>query len=264
MPILPTPLQKNNPASNAAQFGANVSQAAKGLSTPGVQADMAMRQPSSAMPTAVQDFGSRLKGYNSWSKQMTAQTFATQQARRAAEASRVQRSQQTAQQQTQQANTVQLSGKRNSPQLVENDVLRQYSAGASPARQQIVSAALSHIGTPYAWGGGGYGVRASRGTGKGTQNVIGVDCSGLVAYAYGTVGVKLPHYSGSQTAMGHRTNIRNAMPGDIVGWNKGGHVAVYLGNGMIAEAPNVGKTVRTRKLGPNEAVYAVRLKLQGE
>jgi cell wall-associated NlpC family hydrolase len=132
-------------------------------------------------------------------------------------------------------------------------------------RQQIVNTALQYVKdkVPYAWSGGGAGVRVSRGT-RQDKNVVGVDCSGLVAYSYSKIGVNLPHYSGSQTAMGYRTNIRNAQPGDIVGWNKGGHVAVYIGNGMIAEAPGSGKLTRVRKLGANEAVYAVRLKLQGE
>lgn len=136
--------------------------------------------------------------------------------------------------------------------------------GASGTRQKIVQEAYKMLGTPYAWGGGGIGNRGSRGTGLGTQNVIGVDCSGLTSYVYGLIGMKLPRYSNNQTAQGVRTNIKNAQPGDLVGWGRGGHVAIYIGDGMIIESPKPGTQVRTRKLGAGESVYAVRLKLPGD
>jgi cell wall-associated NlpC family hydrolase len=120
------------------------------------------------------------------------------------------------------------------------------------------------FGTPYAWGGGGIGVRASRGTGKGTENVIGVDCSGLTSYVYGLFGINLPRYSGNQTVYGVRTNIANAKPGDLVGWARGGHVAIYAGNGYIIHSPQPGKTVTMRKLFNGEKVYGVSLRLPGD
>lgn len=124
---------------------------------------------------------------------------------------------------------------------------------------RIVKEALGMLGTPYAWGGGGIGVRSSRGTGKGTQNVIGVDCSGLTSYVYSKFGIKLPRHSNHQTQVGYRTNIKNARPGDIVGWAKGGHVAIYMGGGKIVESPRPGKRVRVRNLHSGDKVYAVRI-----
>ena len=129
-------------------------------------------------------------------------------------------------------------------------------------RGQVVKAAMSLIGTPYAWGGGGYGNKGSRGTGKGTQNVIGVDCSGLVAYAYGAIGLKLPHFSQAQLSMGYRTSMDKAQPGDLVGWAEPGggvkrHVAVYIGNGMMVEAPQPGGRVQQRPVRGN--AFAVHL-----
>lgn len=140
-------------------------------------------------------------------------------------------------------------------------VARQLAAQAGGTRGSILNAALDMLGTPYAWGGGGIGVRASRGTGKGTQNVIGVDCSGLTSYVYGQFGIRLPRYSNAQTTVGVRTAIRNAQPGDLVGWNRGGHVAIYAGNGYIIHSARPGTTVSVRKLFNNEAVFAVRLSL---
>jgi cell wall-associated NlpC family hydrolase len=136
------------------------------------------------------------------------------------------------------------------------------------ARNQIIKAAEGELGTPYAWGGGGYGNSGSRGIGLGTTNVIGVDCSGLTSYAYGTVGVKLPRYSKSQLTMGYRTSIKNLQPGDLVGWTEGngvkGHVALYIGNGQIIESPHPGTTVRVRKLYSNEGAFGVHIKMPGE
>lgn len=138
----------------------------------------------------------------------------------------------------------------------------------SDTRRKILESANSLVGTPYAWGGGGYGVRSSRGTGRGTQNVVGVDCSGLTSYAYGTVGIKLPHNANAQLrTSGYKTAVKNLSPGDLVGWAKGGHVAVYLGNGRIQEAPAPGGTVRIRALSANDfnsGVYGVHIQLPGD
>lgn len=227
---------------------------------PATAARTAISDPQATQQNAqaVSTFNSKLDGLNQWSRGITQQqqqSFAQKQAQRAAQGTAVRLQ-----------NTRKMGESYSPVSLVDNATLMGYSRGASPARQQIVNTALSYVkaGTMYAWGGGGAGTRVSRGTGKGTQNVIGVDCSGLTSYAYSQIGVKLPHYSGSQTSMGYRTNIKNAQPGDIVGWGKGGHVAIYIGNGQIAEAPGVGKPVRTRALRPGENVYAVRLKLPGE
>lgn len=131
-------------------------------------------------------------------------------------------------------------------------------------RGQILNAAVGMIGTPYAWGGGGIGVRSSRGTGKGTENVIGVDCSGLTSYVYGLYGIRLPRTANAQSVTGVRTNINNAKPGDLVGWAKGGHIAIYMGDGYILHSPQPGKTVTTRKLFQGEQVFAVSLNIPGE
>lgn len=138
---------------------------------------------------------------------------------------------------------------------------------ATGTRAKIVAAAESLIGTPYAWGGGGYKNRGSRGNGKGTSNVIGVDCSGLTQYAYGMVGVKLPRVSDSQLANGVKTSLNKAKPGDLIGWGPGGHVAVYAGNGYIIEAVQPGQKARRRKLShldSQRGVFAVSLQLKGE
>lgn len=141
------------------------------------------------------------------------------------------------------------------------------AASGNGVRSQIIRNAQAMIGIPYAWGGGGIGNRSSRGIGLGTQNVIGVDCSGLTSYVYGLIGVNLPRKSDSQLTRGVKTSIANAQPGDLIGWGPGGHVAIYAGNNMIIESPKPGAHVRTRALGSYDSgrgVYAVRLRLPGE
>jgi cell wall-associated NlpC family hydrolase len=128
----------------------------------------------------------------------------------------------------------------------------------------LVRSAMGLLGTGYAWGGGGYGVRSSRGTGKGTQNVIGVDCSGLTTYAYSTIGIRIPRTARQQGTIGYKTSIKNLRPGDLVVWNNGSHTSMYIGNGQIIESPNVGKTVRIRALRPGEAVTGIHLSLSGD
>ncbi len=93
-----------------------------------------------------------------------------------------------------------------------------------------IRAALSFLGVPYVWGG------ASR---------SGVDCSGLVMLAYAAAGIFLPHYSGAQFADTMRVPLIDLQPGDLLfyGYEGDQHVAMYLGNGEMIEAPSAGYTV---------------------
>lgn len=101
------------------------------------------------------------------------------------------------------------------------------SLPASVSGNRILQIARQYLGTPYHFGG----------TGK-----AGIDCSGLVQAAYGQAGISLPHSSGAIGKMGHRIPVSAAQPGDIL-W-KPGHVALYVGNGMILHAPKPGDHVR--------------------
>jgi peptidoglycan DL-endopeptidase CwlO len=89
-----------------------------------------------------------------------------------------------------------------------------------------VREALTQLGVPYVW--------ADATPGK------GFDCSGLTMWAYGKEGVKLPHYAASQD-IGERVSEQNLAPGDLVVWD--GHVAMFIGDGKVIEAPQTGETV---------------------
>lgn len=128
---------------------------------------------------------------------------------------------------------------------------------ATGKRKNLINNLMKYIGLPYSWGGGGskgpsYGI----GRGSGTY---GFDCSGLVQYAFASVGLKIPRFSGDQLnwgkARGYMAPINKLQAGDLVGrygGGGGGHIAIYLGNGRILEAPYTGARVRIRKLSASD------------
>ena len=93
-----------------------------------------------------------------------------------------------------------------------------------------IRAAMSYIGTWYCWGG------SSRRC---------VDCSGLIMLAYEAAGIDFPHYSGAQYEDTERVPLWNIQPGDLLfyGYDGDDHVAMYVGHGMMIEAPETGEVV---------------------
>lgn len=130
----------------------------------------------------------------------------------------------------------------------------------STAVEYVIKRAMSQTGVPYSWGGGNAD-GPSRGIDSGA-NTIGFDCSGLILYAFAGVGVKLPHYSGSQYTAGTQIPSAQMRRGDAIFYGPGGsqHVALYLGNGQMLEAPYTGSDVhvspvRTSGMTPYVARY---------
>jgi peptidoglycan DL-endopeptidase CwlO len=92
-----------------------------------------------------------------------------------------------------------------------------------------VDYALSMLGVPYVWGGASPG---------------GFDCSGLVVWAYGQVGVSLPHYTGALWNSGVAVSYESLQPGDLVFFHGLGHVGIYIGGGQMVHAPHTGDVVK--------------------
>ncbi len=112
------------------------------------------------------------------------------------------------------------------------------------ATEYVIRRGMSEIGVPYSWGGGN-AAGPSHGIDSGA-NITGFDCSGLVLYSFAGVGIKLPHYSGSQYNLGRKIPSSQMRRGDVIFYGPGGsqHVTLYLGDGQMLEAPDIGLKVR--------------------
>ena len=134
--------------------------------------------------------------------------------------------------------------------------------------ETVISRAESQIGVPYAWGGGDAngptkGIRdGGVADSYGDYNKVGFDCSGLVLYAFAGVGISLPHYTGYQYQKGTKVSPSEMERGDLIFYGPSGntHVAIYLGDGQMIEAPQSGQTVSISPVRQGGmAPYAVRL-----
>lgn len=94
---------------------------------------------------------------------------------------------------------------------------------------RVARFARRFLGVPYRWGG--------------TSPASGFDCSGFTRFVYAHFGITLPHYTGSQFAMGQRVSRWGLRPGDLVFSNSVGHVGLYIGSGLMIHAPRSGYTV---------------------
>ena len=91
----------------------------------------------------------------------------------------------------------------------------------------VVSAAYSGIGVRYVYGG---------------KTRAGWDCSGFTSWAYRQAGISIPSSTSAIRASGQFVRTSSPKPGDLVFQNGGGHVGIYVGNGMMigAQNPSVG------------------------
>jgi len=111
--------------------------------------------------------------------------------------------------------------------------------------EQALRFALTKLGDEYVWGGAG-------------PNVF--DCSGLVMWAYAQVGISLPHFTGDQWNEGQHISRSQLEPGDLVFFFQDiSHVGLYVGNGMMVDAPTFGQPVQIQPVLWNVYVGAVRI-----
>lgn len=104
---------------------------------------------------------------------------------------------------------------------------------------QAAKMALKQVGAPYVWGGE---------NAKGGGNGAGFDCSGLVQWAYGALGIKLPRTAAEQGKMGKAVSYKSMKPGDLLVENNGDHIVMYIGNGKVVQAPHTGTNVQVSPL----------------
>jgi cell wall-associated NlpC family hydrolase len=110
-------------------------------------------------------------------------------------------------------------------------------AGApGSAINAMLTAAMSRKGLPYVWGGNGPKV---------------FDCSGLVQWSFAQAGITMPRVAADQALTGPAVPVSQLQPGDLLFYhtdptdpNYISHVAIYLGNGWMIQAPEPGEDVQ--------------------
>jgi cell wall-associated NlpC family hydrolase len=118
------------------------------------------------------------------------------------------------------------------------------SAGAGSAAAPVapaaaidtmLNAAMSRRGLPYVWGGAG-------------PNSF--DCSGLVQWSFAQAGIAMPRVAADQALSGPAVPVSQLAPGDLLFYHTDptapgyiSHVAIYLGNGLMIQAPEPGMDV---------------------
>ena len=105
--------------------------------------------------------------------------------------------------------------------------------GTAAGGLKAVQYAKGQLGEPYLW--------AAAGPDR-------WDCSGLTMMGWKYAGVALPHYSAAQYQLTKHIGVGNLRPGDLVFWgtspNTIHHVAMYIGDGQIIQAPHTGSYVK--------------------
>jgi len=116
---------------------------------------------------------------------------------------------------------------------------------ANTVGAQALTAALSRRGDPYVWGAAGPGE---------------FDCSGLVVWAFAQEGISLPHYTGDLWNSGVHIPRADLEPGDLVFFFADiSHVGIYLGDGLMVDAPDFGEVVHVEPVYWSAYVGAVRI-----
>ncbi|MEU1072396.1 MULTISPECIES: NlpC/P60 family protein [unclassified Streptomyces] len=114
----------------------------------------------------------------------------------------------------------------------------------SPEGEEAVRYAVGQVGKPYVWGAEGPG---------------SYDCSGLTSQAWAHAGRTIPRTSQEQWASLPRVPLRALRPGDLVVYYPGAtHVALYVGDGMVVQAPRPGTRVKVSPIASNPLLGAVR------
>ncbi len=118
--------------------------------------------------------------------------------------------------------------------------------------EDMISAAESQVGVPYVWGGE---------TPEG-----GFDCSGLVQWAFAQTGVSVPRVTHDQWWAGEHVDYDDAERGDLIFWRSDptapdyiSHVAIYLGDGTMLEAPQSGMDVQVTDVRVENMAGVVRV-----
>ncbi|MEU7110960.1 NlpC/P60 family protein [Streptomyces sp. NPDC046182] len=134
-------------------------------------------------------------------------------------------------------------------ELLDSGVL---DAARTPSREggEALRFAVEQIGKPYVWG---------------AEGPESYDCSGLTSQAWASAGREIPRTSQEQWRTLPRVELRELRPGDLVVYfPEATHVAIYLGHGLVVQAPRPGAKVKVSPIAANPLLGAVRPDPGGE
>ncbi|WP_330287822.1 C40 family peptidase [Streptomyces sp. NBC_00576] len=126
------------------------------------------------------------------------------------------------------------------------------SADRKPSEdgERAVRHAVAQLGKPYEWG---------------AEGPATFDCSGLTSQAWEKAGRPIPRTSQEQWARLPHIPLAELRPGDLVVYfPEATHVALYLGDGMVVQAPRPGAKVKVSPVAANPVLGAVRPDPDGE
>ncbi len=119
------------------------------------------------------------------------------------------------------------------------------TGSGSATGAQVVADAQRYLGVPYRWGG--------------ADPATGLDCSGLVQRVYADLGISLPRVAADQARQGVPVpSLADARPGDLVTFGSPAeHIGIYVGNGMMIDAPHTGTDVRIEPVGTPTSIRRI-------
>jgi cell wall-associated NlpC family hydrolase len=161
---------------------------------------------------------------------------------------------------------------------VDRAIAEATAAPATPWAVGAITDARRWLGTPYSAGGGnldgpttGWCSSSAPDNGRDSsgacaaQNTVGFDCSSLMVRIFHAAGRSLPRTSRQQWKIGVHVALADLRPGDLLFWasdlsNPGSihHVALYIGHGLMVQAPHTGGHVEVAAVYLNGLIGAVR------
>ena len=115
---------------------------------------------------------------------------------------------------------------------------------SSDLASQAVAYAKAQLGKPYVWS---------------AEGPNSFDCSGLTMMAWRSAGVSIPRVAAAQYDMGRHISRSSLEPGDLVFFGSPiHHVGMYVGGGMMIEAPYTGQVVRYHTIDRSDYAGATR------